>query len=234
MRRLGFTLIELLVVIAIIAILAAMLFPVFSQAREKARQASCASNLRQISRAALMYAQDNEDMMMIAPYPVVLAGQPRFFIPTDALQTYIKNGALYQCPSDPKPQDWELWLSGTPEQGGCAGGRLGLSMGTFRYASYRGNQTLLGKSLARISRPSDTFGIGDCDPVCPTGIVLALPGQRPRHHEGFNVAYEDGHVRHQKARWSAGLGKWLVSGGPYDGRPNLDGIVEDDGTISLQ
>jgi len=57
-RHRGFTLIELLVVIAIIAILAAILFPVFAKAREKARQASCASNLRQITMALRMYGQD--------------------------------------------------------------------------------------------------------------------------------------------------------------------------------
>ena len=60
-KRVGFTLIELLVVIAIIAILAAILFPVFAQAREKARQATCASNLKQIGLAARMYAQDFDE-----------------------------------------------------------------------------------------------------------------------------------------------------------------------------
>lgn len=66
MRRHGFTLIELLVVIAIIAILAAILFPVFAKAREKARQSSCLSNLKQINVAILSYVQDFDEMFPIS------------------------------------------------------------------------------------------------------------------------------------------------------------------------
>ncbi len=64
MRKSGFTLIELLVVIAIIAILAAILFPVFARAREKARQASCLNNVKQLSMATVMYAQDYDERVV--------------------------------------------------------------------------------------------------------------------------------------------------------------------------
>src|SRR3954470_2379983 len=72
-RNQGFTLIELLVVIAIIAILAAILFPVFAQAREKARQTSCTSNLKQLGTGLMMYAQDYDEMMPRANQDATLA-----------------------------------------------------------------------------------------------------------------------------------------------------------------
>src|SRR5438094_51203 len=81
-RRSGFTLIELLVVIAIIAILAAILFPVFAQARARARQASCASNLSQIARAGMMYVQDNDERF---PSCYTLLGAPFVVDPRTSL-----------------------------------------------------------------------------------------------------------------------------------------------------
>ena len=106
MKRLrGFTLIELLVVIAIIAILAAILFPVFAQAREKARQASCLSNTKQLGLALSMYIQDydehvcqNNDGQWFTPPGV----DPSFsYLNTwmSLLKTYIKSDALWRCPS---------------------------------------------------------------------------------------------------------------------------------------
>jgi len=94
----GFTLIELLVVIAIIAILAAILFPVFAKAREAARATSCRSNLKQVGNAFMMYVQDYDEV-----YPDRGgnggAGLPSF---RQTLQTYTKNTAVFQCPSNPQ------------------------------------------------------------------------------------------------------------------------------------
>ncbi len=97
-RSPGFTLIELLVVIAIIAILASILFPVFAQAREQARKASCASNLRQLGLALHMYCQDSDGILpTMAAQPSASPGLPRM---TDVLDPYVKNADLFKCRSD--------------------------------------------------------------------------------------------------------------------------------------
>lgn len=102
-RRNAFTLIELLVVIAIIAILAAILFPVFANAREKARQSSCASNLRQINIATQMYAQDFDETYPNAQWIGPAAFPPNWsFGPSakDLVEPYVKNSGIFVCPSD--------------------------------------------------------------------------------------------------------------------------------------
>lgn len=95
-RNKAFTLIELLVVIAIIAILAAILFPVFAKAREKARQTSCLSNMKQLGLGVLQYIQDYDET-----YPI---GTPSFNQtanwPVEILP-YVKSIAVYTCPDDP-------------------------------------------------------------------------------------------------------------------------------------
>src|SRR5258708_12832005 len=105
MRR-AFTLIELLVVIAIIAILAAILFPVFAQAREKARQASCQSNLRQLGLATLMYSQDYDGTYPIAQYAdstgveywFAHGASGKYDKAAGLLFPYIKNHQIHRCP----------------------------------------------------------------------------------------------------------------------------------------
>jgi len=96
--RRGFTLIELLVVIAIIAILAAILFPVFAQARESARATSCASNMRQLSLGVFMYAQDYEEILpMAVNYAAATTAPDRMWMAT--VQPYLKNEKIFLCPS---------------------------------------------------------------------------------------------------------------------------------------
>ena len=136
MKR-GFTLIELLVVIAIIAILAAILFPVFQTVREKARQISCTSNMKQIGLGILQYNQDyDEHFPMVDFISPAVGGELRWY---QAVGPYIKNGSTYgngyyngaggiwTCPDLSVPQpgnygaNWLLMTSGTGVGANCVG-----------------------------------------------------------------------------------------------------------------
>jgi prepilin-type N-terminal cleavage/methylation domain-containing protein len=105
-RKSGFTLIELLVVIAIIAILAAILFPVFAQAREQARKTSCISNVKQVNLAVVMYVQDYDESLPLEQVPEWAADNTGWFYPfgertytwQNIVQPYIKNWQAMICP----------------------------------------------------------------------------------------------------------------------------------------
>ena len=108
-RKSGFTLIELLVVIAIIAILAAILFPVFAAAREKARQTTCASNEKQLGLAFIQYGQDYDETMPTGTAYAVGSSGPDTTWPCGGrgwgwagqIYPYVKSKGAFTCPDDP-------------------------------------------------------------------------------------------------------------------------------------
>src|SRR5689334_20193308 len=114
----GFTLIELLVVIAIIAILAAILFPVFAQAKEAAKRTSCMSNSNQLGKAVAMYQGDNDDRVPLSNfYLPQFMGGPTPSIGTNrstaiySMTEYISSSKFSRCPSDPNATDQGLSIN---------------------------------------------------------------------------------------------------------------------------
>jgi prepilin-type N-terminal cleavage/methylation domain-containing protein/prepilin-type processing-associated H-X9-DG protein len=238
--RKGFTLIELLVVIAIIAILAAILFPVFARAREKARQASCSSNLKQIALGELMYVQDFDERSQM---PVAGGTQWNFVGGggcSGCFQRYETNwgnvcaGPLGNYrPLNPYIKNTQLWF--------CPSG----SGGDFRdYGWNRGGET---RKLAAFVHPSMTVMYAESEQsltvghgniawiahnwqdqntdanCCNSGPAAAgQPNFHPHHisdihNEGCNIAFWDGHV------------KWYKNSGIPNGRRGngLKFIAED-------
>lgn len=112
-RRAGFTLIELLVVIAIIAILAAILFPVFARARESARKTVCNSNVRQLTLAAKMYAQDYDEWLPRDYYAANSSTTSARLV--GQIMPYLNNMDIFYCPSLPRTAEWMAHYQDTPE-----------------------------------------------------------------------------------------------------------------------
>jgi len=202
MKR-GFTLIELLVVIAIIAILAAILFPVFARAREKARQASCASNVKQIMLGHLMYAQDYDERWCPARLRDPTRGSDYRMNYVYGIMPYVKNTQIFICPSDPDPSDWY-----------AAYNNYLSSYGWNCWAS----GTYGGRSLAEMKRPAQIIMLLDAENACvkarPSGCTCGCPAPQPiarwndhfsrsdvqRHNEGVNCGFADGHVKWIRAQ----------------------------------
>lgn len=209
MKRSAFTLIELLVVIAIIAILAAILFPVFAQVREKARQTSCLANLKQLGSATQMYLQDYDEVFFPYGYPTHdpagTNGQFWFCRMDDGtisytaglLQPYIKNAQVLDCPS----------LKGTAPYSGLPFTRdLGYGLSQAYLTPYTG-YTASSPSLAQIDRPAETVELADTAVLVTSAVnrwhalsppSLAYPTLHARHNETVNVLWLDGHTKAQK------------------------------------
>jgi prepilin-type N-terminal cleavage/methylation domain-containing protein/prepilin-type processing-associated H-X9-DG protein len=184
--RRGFTLIELLVVIAIIAILAAILFPVFAKAREKARQSSCLSNVKQLDLAAMQYCQDYDERY---PHHGVrcIGGNQDTCCQLYKLEPYVKNTQIRTCPTKPASQyAWNI-------------------SGNF------GSQTV-SVTMAQIPSPSTMVLLGESERTtapyfrwqnpgsCSTNEGATHKGCVPaRHNEGANIGYADGHCKWSSA-----------------------------------
>lgn len=208
MKRRAFTLIELLVVIAIIAVLAAILFPVFAKAREKARQTTCASNERQIGLALLQYVNDYDESLPAADYagPGVSAfavkGQTgaQQTNPTwaDFVQPYVKSFGVFVCPSD---------ASGPPKDMAGAvvpGLPLSYALNTYLFKVPTGARNgVSGGSLNQFDTPAAKLLVAEN--ASNQGQELVNPGRYlgfARHTEGSNFLYADGHVKwHRFPAW---------------------------------
>ncbi|MBU0608064.1 MAG: DUF1559 domain-containing protein [Armatimonadetes bacterium] len=216
MRR-GFTLIELLVVIAIIAILAAILFPVFAKAREKARQANCASNLKQMATAALMYAQDYDEVT--GTYMCYDANNVAYYRWEPLLYPYMKNVQMTACPS-----------SGVRTINGTAPMQY---IGGYGYNYYYMGNVALGA----IGSPAETVMFCDVGRQDSTtsGLYMSAHVNRPneatyayitrpdfRHNGMCNVSFMDGHV---KAMPSGPFHpRTVYEGGTWVGGTTADGM----------
>jgi len=213
--RRGFTLIELLVVIAIIAILAAILFPVFAQAREKARAISCLSNVKQAGTAFYMYVQDYDETTPSLGQP---DPEPNEW--WQLIYPYVKNVQLFFCP-DRNPSDggytscpWGTYgctlspstrLTGYGYNWGPIQRRGGGILGPQQADPQRpGKHFIPGISLAAMVSPAQLFAFGDTydtprETFDMTFLLCTFTGRSNsalRHSGGhFNTVFADGHAK---------------------------------------
>lgn len=217
--RNGFTLIELLVVIAIISILAAILFPVFAQARSKARQASCLSNLKQLGTAFLMYSQDYEETLPPNRDYLPDWDNPNAGDFAVRLQPYMKNYGMVFCPERDSIMATGLGWSNGPssttwnkERRQLGYGRnygpwdVGTGLGTTYMYGYDPafSGSLPGRVLADFPATADTILVGDSNDyfwytLAPYWQDIDGTTKRAvRHGEFYNYVFVDGHAKSMK------------------------------------
>jgi prepilin-type N-terminal cleavage/methylation domain-containing protein/prepilin-type processing-associated H-X9-DG protein len=213
-RRNGFTLIELLVVIAIIAILAAILFPVFARAREKARQTSCLSNLKQLGLSVLMYCQDYDDTYPMNYQDASSGPGTAAQIPLtwpNRLMPYIKSNQLYACPSDARPPNVDFDGCRPILQSYCWNWHLGMDLPAWGYWAVLTMGAVAAPAQCAVlwDDNSDwlTAGYGgrfntlDSPDWAGSFDREVLQG---RHNEGDNFMFADGHAKWYKTTTLAG------------------------------
>ncbi len=215
--RRGFTLIELLVVVAIIAVLAAILFPVFAQARERARRTSCLSNCRQLGLAFMQYAQDNDEYFPLTTHSVNADGTDNSW--TDTLAAYIKSKQIFRCPSD-SSASWTT-PTGTPARLRRSSYYLNGYLpgtGTFgKVSSVASTASVIYIAESPDEKTGDHFhpqlwgapydygsgtsaGSNPYPTIWDSARIETLEIALNRHQGGFNVVYADGHAKWVK--WS--------------------------------
>jgi prepilin-type processing-associated H-X9-DG protein len=212
-KRSGFTLIEILIILVIIAQLTAILLLVFSRVRDSARRVTCASNLKQIGLAINMYAADNDDY-----YPHRKDYSAPFCAWADRLQPYVKETALFECPSTRKLS----YIPGCPPASPTEIDDVG------QHVEYDGSydMNLLIRSAiafpheATFSHPVDTISVLDgggqmifsFDNDMSTLEGVEHAGLKPpRHFRGYNVLFVDGHVKWMKYEKVFVPSLWKVS-----------------------
>jgi prepilin-type N-terminal cleavage/methylation domain-containing protein/prepilin-type processing-associated H-X9-DG protein len=217
MKKSAFTLIELLVVIAIIAILAAILFPVFAQAREKARGISCLSNLKQIGTGMIMYAQDYDENIcppFIGNYGPLAQTWDRL------MQPYIKNTAIITCPSDVYSPSVDV-LNGQIVAGNITRSYTVPSHLGWLYWDGQNNGigTVFSVPMARVAFPAITIYLFERDNCNGIGghwnwcSVSDGSNEWAYRHSGHsNLVYLDGHAKNS-TKGDPSKGKYAIQPG---------------------
>ncbi len=225
-RRQGFTLIELLVVIAIIAILAAILFPVFAKAREKARQTSCASNEKQLGLAFIQYVQDNDETM---PSGSGWDGSTDNKGWAGRIYPYAKSTQLYKCPDDATDNlGYAANEDALPGQGkGTIASENAPASTILIFEISGGNAT--GIDVTNTADTTSATGNGTGNGAGFSGYdtgkmqdkwggTLDNSFQTGRHTDGSNYLLCDGHVKYLKA--AAVSAGWIANSPTYAGLGN--------------